>query len=144
MERSDLYWISKKCFLNFQPARTFLENFLTNMRFITTIRLPSTHRSYRFSVKCDPLSAHDRQFGHFINGKWHKPEGRDYYTSKSPMNKQVLTDTIQGKAEDVDFAVQSAKEAQVKWAALSPHVRARHLYAIARAVQVKKISVQTI
>ena len=60
------------------------------------------------------------------------------------MNKQVLTDTIQGKAEDVDFAVQSAKEAQVKWAALSPHVRARHLYAIARAVQVKKISAQKI
>ena len=51
------------------------------------------------------------------------------------MNHEVLADTIQGKQEDIDYAVQSAKEAQVKWAALKPHVRARHMYAIARAVQ---------
>ena len=42
---------------------------------------------------------------------------------------------ILGKQDDVDYAVEKAKEAQVKWAALSPHVRARHMYAIARAVQ---------
>ena len=42
---------------------------------------------------------------------------------------------ISGKQDDVDYAVEKAKEAQVKWAALSPHVRARHMYAIARAVQ---------
>ena len=51
------------------------------------------------------------------------------------MNEQVLCDTIQGNEEDVNIAVAAAKEAQVKWAALAPHVRARHLYAIARAVQ---------
>ena len=82
------------------------------------------------------LEAHDRKFGHFVNGAWYHPEGRQYYTTKSPMNKQVLTDTIQGNQADVDHAVEAAKTAQTKWAALSPHVRARHLYAIARAVQV--------
>ena len=51
------------------------------------------------------------------------------------MNHEILADTIQGKQEDIDYAVESAKAAQVKWAALKPHVRARHLYAIARAVQ---------
>lgn len=51
------------------------------------------------------------------------------------MNEQVLCDTIQGNEEDVNIAVAAAKEAQVKWASLAPHVRARHLYAIARAVQ---------
>ena len=51
------------------------------------------------------------------------------------MNHEVLADTIQGKQEDIDYAVKCAKEAQVKWAALKPHVRARHMYAIARAVQ---------
>lgn len=81
------------------------------------------------------LEAHDRKFGHFINGAWYHPEGRSYYTTKSPMNKQVICDTIQGNEDDVNVAVDAAKTAQKSWAALSPHVRARHLYAIARAVQ---------
>ena len=25
---------------------------------------------------------HNRKFGHFVNGEWYQPEGRDYYTSK--------------------------------------------------------------
>lgn len=83
------------------------------------------------------LEAHDRKFGHFINGAWYHPEGRSYYTTKSPMNKQVICDTIQGNEDDVNVAVDAAKTAQKSWAALSPHVRARHLYAIARAVQVE-------
>ena len=87
------------------------------------------------------LAAHDRKFGHFVDGAWYHPEGRSYYTTKSPMNNQVLCDTIQGTQDDVDVAVASAKTAQVSWAALSPHVRARHLYAIARAVQVGYTSI---
>lgn len=81
------------------------------------------------------LEAHDRKFGHFIDGEWYHPEGRTYYTTKSPMDKQVLCDTIQGNQDDVNVAVEAAKKAQVKWAALSPNTRARHMYAIARAVQ---------
>ena len=82
------------------------------------------------------LDKHDRDFGHFVNGEWYKPEGeRKKYTTKCPADGKVLTDTIQGTQEDVDYAVDKANEAQVKWAALSPHVRAKHLYAIARCIQ---------
>ena len=28
------------------------------------------------------LDNHNRKFGHFVNGEWYHPEGRDYYTSK--------------------------------------------------------------
>jgi len=82
------------------------------------------------------LDAHNRSFGHFINGEWYHPEGeRKRYTSKSPCNGEFLSKTVQGTQEDVDYAVKCANEAQVKWAALKPHVRARHLYAIARTIQ---------
>ena len=28
------------------------------------------------------LDAHNRKLGHFVNGEWYHPEGRDYYTTK--------------------------------------------------------------
>ena len=43
------------------------------------------------------LDNHKRKFGHFVNGKWYEPEGREYYTSKAPMNHSVLAETIQGE-----------------------------------------------
>ena len=42
---------------------------------------------------------------------------------------------IQGNSSDVETAVTAAKTAQTKWANLSNHARARHLYNIARHVQ---------
>lgn len=32
------------------------------------------------------LDNHNRKFGHFVNGEWYHPEGRDYYTSKVIVN----------------------------------------------------------
>ena len=82
------------------------------------------------------LDDHGRKFGHFVNNKWHTPKGdRNYYTTKAPATGEELAQTIQGNQEDVDMAVAAAKEAQVSWAALPPHARARHLYSLARHVQ---------
>ena len=81
------------------------------------------------------LEAHDRSFGHFINNKWHKPDGRKTYETKNPANDTVLASTIQGTEEDVNLAVQAANEAAKSWAALPGHVRARHIYSIARHLQ---------
>ncbi len=41
----------------------------------------------------------------------------------------------QGDAADVDNAVRAARAASSKWRALTPHVRARYLYSLARLVQ---------
>ena len=32
------------------------------------------------------LESHDRVFGHFINGKWLTPKGREFYESTCPAN----------------------------------------------------------
>lgn len=82
------------------------------------------------------LAKHNRNFGHFVNGEWYHPSGeRKTYTSKCPADGKILTDTVQGTQEDVDYAVDCANTAQEKWRNLAPHVRAKHLYAIARTVQ---------
>ncbi len=81
------------------------------------------------------LEGHGRRFGHFIAGEWRQPVEGKFFDSNDPATGETLAQVAQGSAADVDFAVQAAKEAFPKWQRLKPHQRARHLYALARAVQ---------
>ena len=53
----------------------------------------------------------------------------------NPATGERIARVTQGSPADVDAAVAAARKAQPKWAALSGHERARHLYALARHVQ---------
>lgn len=81
------------------------------------------------------LDRHGRRFSHFINGKWQGPAAGEYFDTVDPSNGEKLAAVAQGSQADVDAAVRAAREASPKWQALTPHARARHLYAIARLVQ---------
>jgi aldehyde dehydrogenase (NAD+) len=81
------------------------------------------------------LEDHGNSLGHFINGTWVKPEGRKTYDTVNPATGEKLASTIQGVQEDADLAVAAAKKAFESWSRLPGHVRARHLYSIARHVQ---------
>ncbi|XP_038639391.1 aldehyde dehydrogenase family 16 member A1 isoform X2 [Scyliorhinus canicula] len=81
------------------------------------------------------LDYHKRCFGHFIGGKWVKPENRKFYTSKNPATGESLATTVEGEDPDVELAVKVARRAFESWSKLSCHVRARHLYSVARNVQ---------
>ena len=81
------------------------------------------------------LDRHERQFGLFIDGSWHKPAAEQYFDTFDPSNGAKLAAIAQGSTEDVDAAVRAARAASPKWRALTPHVRARYLYALARLVQ---------
>ncbi|MFX5510228.1 aldehyde dehydrogenase family protein, partial [Acinetobacter baumannii] len=52
-----------------------------------------------------------------------------------PASGKRLAHLTQGSAADVDAAVNAAQAALAGWQALGGHGRARHLYALARAVQ---------
>lgn len=79
------------------------------------------------------LESHAEGFGHFIDGKFTKPdEGFDVI---EPATGGRIAHVSQGSQADVDAAVKAARRAQPKWARLSGHDRARHLYALARHVQ---------
>ena len=79
------------------------------------------------------LSHHERRFGVFIGGRW--LSGRQTFESSNPANGQTLCTLTQATPALVDKAVQAAQAAQPLWAALGGHGRARHLYALARALQ---------
>jgi aldehyde dehydrogenase (NAD+) len=81
------------------------------------------------------LDRHERRFAHFINGTWQKPSAGGYFDTVDPSNGEKLAAAAQGSAADVDAAVKAARAASPKWQALTPHARARYLYAIARQVQ---------
>ncbi|HXM65391.1 MAG TPA: aldehyde dehydrogenase family protein [Candidatus Acidoferrum sp.] len=81
------------------------------------------------------LDRHKRRFGHFINGAWRTPAGGEYFETLDPSNGEKLASVAQGSATDVDAAVEAARAAFPKWRVLTPHVRARYLYALARLVQ---------
>jgi aldehyde dehydrogenase (NAD+) len=81
------------------------------------------------------LDRHERKFGNFIGGAWRQPSDGGYFDTFDPSTGEKLASVAQGSAADVDAAVRAAREALPKWQALTPHARARHLYALARTVQ---------
>jgi aldehyde dehydrogenase (NAD+) len=81
------------------------------------------------------LLRHGHKFGHFINGEWQAPATGEYFETLDPSNGEKLASVAQGSSSDIDAAVQAARFAFPKWRALTPHVRARYLYALARLVQ---------
>src|SRR5580698_6009193 len=81
------------------------------------------------------LDRHGYRFQHYIGGKWQAPAAGEYFDTVDPSNGERLASVAQGSAADVDAAVKAARAASSKWQALTPHTRARYLYAIARLVQ---------
>jgi aldehyde dehydrogenase (NAD+) len=81
------------------------------------------------------LELHERRFGMFIGGEWRPPAAGEYFDTLDPSTGEKLAAIAQGSAVDVDAAVRAACAAAPKWRALTPHARARYLYALARLVQ---------
>ncbi|MBX7120242.1 MAG: aldehyde dehydrogenase family protein [Gemmatimonadaceae bacterium] len=79
------------------------------------------------------LAAHGGRFGHFVDGAWTRP-GTPFDVI-DPSDATRLATVTQGTGRDVDAAVAAARKAFRGWSRLAPHVRARHLYALARMVQ---------
>jgi aldehyde dehydrogenase (NAD+) len=81
------------------------------------------------------LERHSRRLGHFINGSWQAPAKGQYFDTTDPSTGETLAAVAQGSAEDIDTAVKAARAALPAWQSLTPHARARYLYALARQVQ---------
>jgi aldehyde dehydrogenase (NAD+) len=81
------------------------------------------------------LNKHGNRFGPFIAGDFqHVPDGQTF-ESINPRNGQPIATLAQCGQAEVDAAVAAAAGAFPRWSALSGHLRARYLYAIARQIQ---------
>src|SRR3982750_4510202 len=63
------------------------------------------------------------RIAHLIAGK--TVEGRDYFETVNPATQEVLAEVASGGSEEVNAAVQAAKQAFPKWAALPAADRAK-------------------
>jgi len=81
------------------------------------------------------INAHKSNFDLFIGGKWKAARSGTKFDTVNPATGDVLARISSANADDINAAVTAARKAQKPWAALSGHERARHLYALARAIQ---------
>jgi aldehyde dehydrogenase (NAD+) len=81
------------------------------------------------------LAARDLAASLYINGDWVKPASGKTFETREPASGKLLATLGEAGAADIDAAVAAARKALPKWQALSGYERARHLYAIGRAMQ---------
>ncbi len=81
------------------------------------------------------IARHDGAFGLFIGGRWADGKSDARFDVINPATTARLARVTQAGQADVDAAVAAARKAFPTWSTLPGHARARHLYALARAVQ---------
>jgi aldehyde dehydrogenase (NAD+) len=79
------------------------------------------------------LAAHAQGFGHFIDGAFTKPGA--LFEVANPATGKLIAKVTLGTGADIDAAVSAARKAFKDWSATPGHIRARHLYALARHIQ---------
>jgi acyl-CoA reductase-like NAD-dependent aldehyde dehydrogenase len=76
------------------------------------------------------------RYGLFVGGEWVEPRSGEYETSVSPATEEPLAEFAYAGEEDVDLAVQTARDAFANgWSELAPTERAKYLFRIARLLQ---------
>nr|XP_017823372.3 aldehyde dehydrogenase family 16 member A1 isoform X1 [Callithrix jacchus]XP_035143303.2 aldehyde dehydrogenase family 16 member A1 isoform X1 [Callithrix jacchus] len=81
------------------------------------------------------LDTQDRCLGHYVNGKWLKPEHRNSLPCQDPITGESLASCLQAQAEDVAAAVEAARMAFKSWSAQPGVIRGQHLTRLAKVIQ---------
>src|SRR6201996_9766261 len=75
------------------------------------------------------------RYGLFVDGDFRDPVDGRYVPTINPATEEPLAEVAFGGQEDVNAAVESARAAAPKWAALAPLERGKYLFRIARLIQ---------
>ncbi len=75
------------------------------------------------------------QYDHYIHGEWRGPSTGEYFERISPVDEKPMTRIARGREQDIDIAVRDAYAAYPAWRKLPVQTRARHLRAIAAAIE---------
>uniref|UniRef100_A0A8C3W457 Aldehyde dehydrogenase family 16 member A1 n=1 Tax=Catagonus wagneri TaxID=51154 RepID=A0A8C3W457_9CETA len=81
------------------------------------------------------LDTQDRLLGHYVNGKWLKPEHRSSVPCQDPVTGEELASCLQAQSEDVAAAVEAARASLENWSTLPGAFRAQHLTRLAKMIQ---------
>ena len=78
----------------------------------------------------------EERYGLYIGGELVEPKSGEHFPTISPASEEVLAEVGQAGPEDVDLAVQAARDAYDNgWSTISPAERAKYLFRIARILQ---------
>ena len=78
----------------------------------------------------------DDQYELFINGKFQKPTGGEYFSTINPATEKELSSIAEATEEDVDKAVKAARKAYVKiWSTMEASERGKYIFRIARLIK---------
>jgi aldehyde dehydrogenase (NAD+) len=79
-----------------------------------------------------------KQYELFINGAWVKPEKGGYFETVNPSTEQVIALIAEATQEDVDKAVNAARNAYENvWGKMPAKERAKYIFRIARLIQAR-------
>lgn len=81
------------------------------------------------------LDTQDRHLGHYVDGKWLKPEHRSSVPCQDPVTGENLATCLLAQAEDVCAAVEAARTSLESWSKLPGAARAQHLSRLAKMLQ---------
>jgi aldehyde dehydrogenase (NAD+) len=82
----------------------------------------------------DHIRVKDR-YGLFLDGEFRDPADGRYVPTINPATEEPIAEVAYGGPDDVSAAVESARAAAPKWAALKDLERAKYLFRIARLIQ---------
>ncbi|XP_004619890.2 aldehyde dehydrogenase family 16 member A1 isoform X1 [Sorex araneus] len=81
------------------------------------------------------LDTQNRQLGHYVNGKWLRPDRRSSVPCQDPITGETLASCLQAEAQDVAVAVEAARTELENWRCLSGAHRAQHLTRLSKVIQ---------
>jgi aldehyde dehydrogenase (NAD+) len=82
----------------------------------------------------DHLRLKDR-YGLFLDGEFREPATAKYVATINPATEEPIAEVAWAGEADITRAIESARAAQPKWAALRPLERGKYLFRIARLIQ---------
>ena len=81
------------------------------------------------------MSQAPMKFDMYIHGEWHAGASSDRIEVMNPAKGELLATVPDGGQEDIDRAVESAREGLAAWRATHPRDRSKILYRIAATLQ---------
>ena len=91
---------------------------------------------YASSPESREIVALQERYGLFVGGEHVEPRSGEWYPTVEPANEEHLAEIAQAREEDVDLAVQAARDAfESRWSTLPGAERAKYLFRIARILQ---------
>ncbi|CAK9440319.1 uncharacterized protein LODBEIA_P44190 [Lodderomyces beijingensis] len=113
----------------------FCTRFLVPRRAFTATAKMGQELPLKVTVKIPTGTEYQQPTGLFINNEFVRPKQKKTFEVISPVNEEKITDVYEALEEDVDVAVDAAREAYKSWSSVTPDTRARVLYKLADLIE---------